>query len=743
MLLSIVMMVKNEEKYLDETLYALNDLRKDINTELIILDTGSNDNTVEIAKKYTDKVYFANWNNNFADMRNMSISYASGDWILILDADEKLTNYDKLKDFFYSDNCKKYNSATIQLKNIFDKKEESYNLSPLLRMFKNIEGFGYDGTIHEQPRYQGPVYNNIAHFDHYGYMYSDEEIRQRKTERNIKLLLQEIEKNPSDPYTNYQLGMSYISSLKNNDALFYIENSYNLYNKRGRVPIFVIQDLIALYSALKLHIKCENLCMKYIKNDKKNIDIYYYLAISQNYLGKYKESIKSFERYLYLIKNYEISTQGNNMESSLDTGQKKDIAKIIIIETYYKLGMYDKIVQSIDNSNEDVIKRVYSIVFESLYKLNFEEKILELYNKYPKYNYSKREFKSELEVFLKRVKECDKEKIYKILSNIEGNYGLLNSLRLGLKLSLPEYTDILLQEEDIYYGEVVYYALKDGFKIEDILDSISNFKVEQYIGYLIINKREIILDLYNYLSSLKNTLEINKLCIYVNLSKFLLKYGNLKNDKYEKLFLLYVKYSYDYIKNIYNQDLSDEELLNILKDENDIFIVKVNILEKNKNKDLLKYINNMKKLLNNYREYNDGIEILINKFESEFEESEELKTLKKQYKFIVENSIKSNNLDEATSMITEYETMFSKDNDILNMKGIIAMHNGNFKEAELLFKEATLLEVNYNTMFNIAYLKESIGEINEATSFYKKIIYNCEDKDIMFDSQQRLKFLNR
>ena len=283
------------------------------------------------------------------------------------------------------------------------------------------------------------------------------------------------------------------------------------------------------------------------------------------------------------------------MEASLDTGQKKDIAKIIIIETYYKLGMYDKIVQSIDNSNEDVIKRVYSIVFESLYKLNFEEKILELYNKYPKYNYSKCEFKSELEVFLKRVKECDKEKIYKILSNIEGNYGLLNSLRLGLKLSLPEYTDILLQEEDIYYGEVVYYALKDGFKIEDILDSISNFKVEQYIGDLIINKREIILDLYNYLFSLKNTLEINKLCIYVNLSKFLLKYGNLKNDKYEKLFLLYVKYSYDYIKNIYNQDLSDEELLNILKDKDDIFIVKVNILEKNKNKDLLKYINNMKK----------------------------------------------------------------------------------------------------------------------------------------------------
>ena len=109
MLLSIVMMVKNEEINLDKTLFALSDLRTEIDSELIILDTGSIDNTVEIAKKYTDKVYFAKWNNNFADMRNISISYATGEWILILDADEKLTNYDRLKEFFNSDLKEKYN----------------------------------------------------------------------------------------------------------------------------------------------------------------------------------------------------------------------------------------------------------------------------------------------------------------------------------------------------------------------------------------------------------------------------------------------------------------------------------------------------------------------------------------------------------------------------------------------------------------------------------------------------------
>ena len=102
------------------------------------------------------------------------------DWILILDADEELTNYDKLKDFFNCDKHKKYNCATIELKTIFNKKDKKYSLASIPRIFKNVDGFRYDGTIHEQPRYKEPIYNDIASFNHYGYMYSDEEIRQKK-----------------------------------------------------------------------------------------------------------------------------------------------------------------------------------------------------------------------------------------------------------------------------------------------------------------------------------------------------------------------------------------------------------------------------------------------------------------------------------------------------------------------------------------------------------------------------------
>ena len=84
--ISVCMIVKNEEKILKRCLDSL----IDIADEFIIIDTGSTDNTKQIAYEYTDKVYDYKWINDFADARNFSFSKASMDYIYSADADEVL-----------------------------------------------------------------------------------------------------------------------------------------------------------------------------------------------------------------------------------------------------------------------------------------------------------------------------------------------------------------------------------------------------------------------------------------------------------------------------------------------------------------------------------------------------------------------------------------------------------------------------------------------------------------------------
>ena len=88
--ISLCMIVKNEEAYLEECLTSV----KDLVSEIIIVDTGSTDKTKEIAKKFGAKIIDFTWIDDFAAARNASIKQATGDWILVLDADEVIAKKD-------------------------------------------------------------------------------------------------------------------------------------------------------------------------------------------------------------------------------------------------------------------------------------------------------------------------------------------------------------------------------------------------------------------------------------------------------------------------------------------------------------------------------------------------------------------------------------------------------------------------------------------------------------------------
>ena len=184
--LSLCMIVKNERGNLPRCLASV----KPYVNEMIIVDTGSQDGTSEIALNYKAKVRYFEWCDDFSAARNYAISQASGDWILMLDADETLeADSEEFVDIIRNHpEIKAYYLSYIEVNDQHDI-TPSYRLS----LFRNNAGFKYLGRFHEELHYEHSDpqrsqigYINSARILHYGF--SKEQIRQKNLSRNIPML---------------------------------------------------------------------------------------------------------------------------------------------------------------------------------------------------------------------------------------------------------------------------------------------------------------------------------------------------------------------------------------------------------------------------------------------------------------------------------------------------------------------------------------------------------------------------
>ncbi|MEN2258045.1 hypothetical protein AAIB48_09795 [Paraclostridium benzoelyticum] len=518
-----------------------------------------------------------------------------------------------------------------------------------------------------------------------------------------------------------------------------MEKCYKMYNELGTTYSYVNSGLAKLYIELDEYEKCEKLCKEYIKNDDKNIDMYCYIAISQNNLKKYKESLDNYNRYLHLLENYEISTQANDLYSVCDTISFIENAKIDMINIYYNLGMYDKVVAESNNIDLEYLKQVYYVLIMSLYKLEREDELLNIYEKISLSQVEKNIFKENIEDMIIDIKQSDRFKIYNTLTKIDGNYGILNKIRLGIKLSYKEYHEILLSENELYYADIIYYALKNGSDLVELLSGVKYLSLNRYFEYLVLYRRGCILELYDYLVRASNTMDLNKIIIYRCISKYLVFEGGLEGEKYEHLLYMYLSYSSVYIKQIYNDLLSEEELLELVNDEDDVFVIKVNLIEKLKKNNPVEYIKNMRQLVIENKKYQNMISLLINNFKLDFEENEELKNLKKQYKEIIKNEVNKGDIKSAQIKIDEYQSLFEFESEILNLKAITKIISSEFIEADNILKQAYIIDINnYDVIFNIAFVKEMLGEFSESIKFLDYIIKNCDDETIVYDAKAKL-----
>ncbi len=327
MLLTIGMIMKNEEKNLPLCLEGIKPILDSLSSELIIVDTGSTDKSVEIAKKYTDDVRYFEWCNDFSAARNVSLQGAKGEWYMFLDADEIFTDVSGIINFFRSGEYKKFNSATYVVRNYKDYEKTEYADFLAPRLTKLLPHTKFEKKIHEGlTTYNYPLKNlENAICDHFGYVMSDETAKS-KCERNIPLLLEELEKNPDESMTYMQIIEAY-KGIDKDAAMSYCDKGIELNKKTPHYSAHMIYfhkaELLAVEGKSEEALEVIKDRDEFKKRDDVDsivgidIDFLYTKAILLKRLERYKEAITAFREYSDFYKDFCIKGKYHTADTML------------------------------------------------------------------------------------------------------------------------------------------------------------------------------------------------------------------------------------------------------------------------------------------------------------------------------------------------------------------------------------------------------------------------------------------
>ncbi|MCH5342798.1 MAG: glycosyltransferase [Acetatifactor sp.] len=185
---------------LRKCLDSLGPIRDQLSSELIVVDTGCDEEARAIIEEYADQVVDFAWCGDFAKARNAGLKEAKGEWFLYIDDDEYFVNVSELVEFFQSGEYKQYGQACYYQRNYADHSGRRYQDAWASRMIKMSPEVHFVDRIHE---YFTPI--NGANkllptvwVDHYGYVYDTPEEREQHKQRNMKLLEEELGENPDN-----------------------------------------------------------------------------------------------------------------------------------------------------------------------------------------------------------------------------------------------------------------------------------------------------------------------------------------------------------------------------------------------------------------------------------------------------------------------------------------------------------------------------------------------------------------
>lgn len=638
------MIVKNEEKVLERCLKSLQPLMNAIPSELIIADTGSTDSTVEIAKKYTDNVFYFEWINDFAAARNSTLKKAKGKWYFFLDADEYLDeDVSEIINFFsIPELYLKYKTLEIMIRNYMDVNKTNYRDACLAR-FQRIndpkDPVEFIGKIHESIWIRQPLgyFSTILH--HTGYCYSSAQQSMNKKNRNMQLMREEYEKNPND--------LRLLSHLidgagnDNNEKEKYISEALVIAKAERR---HLYSNVVYMQAVQNLQNSrpeyCLELCREYydtldgVENCVATVAVAMTEAKILSALARYNESYLVFCRYFDLYERYKkdelILTDSS--AHPVDGVTESEYIRCICMAALdlKKSKRYDEAFQLL--SKFDIVsldgedfKNVLGSIREICQDKKQYSTLAEYYGKIINCDDDN---KCELSLYMMEstyysiVGEDNRMAFAKDVVNtgVKGKYSDL--MKLVLTQNEKSFADDLLtfiKNVDDWkegYSEAIYLAVKHGIDISGVVDNMIASEFRSKLEMIAVNHDDFAGYVLGYGVPESFTSNIKRfLWITSMYEKAAYRSFTLDDNRKHEMYLMFTNLLGEYVSNIYNPEL--------LQDEADIQVLPslhkfgYYMLQANSallNGDSVGYVREMKKALQNCESMKEIVEFMLERF---------------------------------------------------------------------------------------------------------------------------------
>jgi len=295
--LSVCMIVRDEEKMLPRCLKSV----QGVADELIVVDTGSKDNTISVAKDFGAKIFHFKWNDDFAAARNESLKHATGDWTLQIDADEELLSgsIPRLKNRMLESRVLCYfiicdNGPTFPGPR-FNWVGRLFRRHPKLRYHRPYHervNCSVENLVTAEPGWQ-ILHDPDIIICHYGYEQSE---LHRKCERGLRIMKSHLKKSSDDAFILTKLGGICCDLGHYDEAEAYLNRALQI-NPDSSETNFCLGLTLQRQKKLEAAIRCYRKC---IATDPFGAEAYCTLGEIYIQKGNYEEAIKYFDKAMEL-----------------------------------------------------------------------------------------------------------------------------------------------------------------------------------------------------------------------------------------------------------------------------------------------------------------------------------------------------------------------------------------------------------------------------------------------------------